>query len=74
MIPTTLEEALLKQTQGLPEEAVRQVIDFAHFLRQKQTYLHDNVAVEITTMSEAQIAHLEKEFEDYQQLYPREDG
>ena len=32
-----LERALLAQTQELPEEAVRQLIDFAQFLSQKRS-------------------------------------
>ena len=70
MKPTKSEETLLKQVQDLPEEAVRQIIDFAQFLRQKQTYNNEDAA-DTTSMSVSQTAHLEEEFADYQQLYPR---
>jgi hypothetical protein len=73
MKPTKSEETLLKQVQDLPEEAVRQIIDFAQFLRRKHSYNNED-ATDTTSLSMSQTAHLEEEFSGYQQLYPREDG
>ena len=73
MIPTALEKALLEQTRKLPEESVQQLINFAQFLQQKQAAAtKDDIATELTTLSFAQVAHLEEEFENYQQIYPCE--
>ena len=73
MNPTVLEKTLLQQTQELPEEAIQQLIDFARFLRSKQGKTTENdITTELKQMSSTQTAHLEEEFEGYQQMYPRE--
>lgn len=71
---TVLEKALLAQTQELPEEAVQQLVDFAQFLGQKQSHsVESSSTSELTVLAADQVKHLEEEFENYRQRYPRED-
>ena len=68
-----LENELLQYTKGMSKEALREVIDFVQFLRQKRLKAPtSNLSQDLSIMSSEQTAHLEKEFEDYKTLYPSE--
>jgi hypothetical protein len=68
-----LEKELLQYTKDLPKEAMREVIDFVRFLRQKLArQSSDYILEETSSLNSTQIAHLEEEFENYQKQYPRE--
>jgi hypothetical protein len=71
MNTTQLENELLKCTRGLSKEALREVIDFVQFLRQKRRHkTSDSLTENLSVMSSDQTSHLEEEFEDYKKLYP----
>lgn len=54
-------------------EALREVIDFVLILRKNRLKkATNNLSQSLSIMSAEQTAHLEKEFEDYKKLYPRE--
>ena len=65
-----LEKAVLEYTKGLPKEALKEILDFIQFIRQKKS--SDNLTSELTRLNSLQIQHLEEEFQDYRQLYPSE--
>jgi len=75
---TQTAELLLREIQGLPTEALTEVILFIRFLRskfsgqKKKKYTVDNVSAELRTLSSNEIQHLEEEFVNYKKLYPRE--
>jgi hypothetical protein len=73
MNTTQLKNELLKYTSGLSKEALREVIDFVQFLRQKRRHeTSDSLTENLSVMSSEQTSHLEEEFEDYKKLYPSE--
>jgi serine/threonine protein phosphatase PrpC len=73
MTTDQLEEELLKNTKGLPKEALEEIIDFIQFVRKKKLKdANDNISTELTSLSASQTEHLEQEFKDYKKLYPRE--
>jgi hypothetical protein len=68
-----LEKELLNHTRNLSKEALREVIDFVQFLRQKTARQStDYINKQTSFLNQSQIVHLEEEFENYQKLYPRE--
>jgi hypothetical protein len=74
------EQLILEGLKGLPTEALAEITDFIYFVRkrvfQPQDYeneLHSLLlSAELKQLSRNQEAHMEKEFEDYEQRYPRE--
>ena len=73
MTTKQLEEELIKNTKGLPKEALEEIIDFIQFVRHKKLKEpQDNITAELSSLSASQTEHLEKEFKDYKALYPRE--
>ena len=73
MNTTQLENELLRYTKGLSKEALREVIDFVQFLRQKRLKSSSNsLSQDFSIMSSEQTFHLEEEFKDYKKLYPSE--
>ena len=73
MNTTQLENELLRYTKGLSKEALREVIDFVQFLRQKRLKSASNsLTQDLSIMSFEQTKHLEEELKDYKKLYPSE--
>ena len=66
-----LEKKLLQFTKGLPDEAMREVINFTKFQRFKKG-LSDQVHLvnELSDLNESETSHLEEEFEDYKNRFP----
>lgn len=61
----------------LPPEALREILDFALFLRLKKTKdyrtkLVDHLKEELSDLDSASLSHLEEEFRDYKNRFPRE--
>ena len=71
---------ILQGIQGLPPEILSEIADFIYFLRrrvqQPQVFEEELQGAllrdELKQLSRDEEAHLEKEFEGYDQLYPRE--
>lgn len=73
MTSKQLEEELLKNTKGLPKEALQEIIDFVQFIRQKKLEESpDDINAALSSLSASQTGHLEQEFQDYKDLYPSE--
>jgi hypothetical protein len=74
------EQLIVEGIKGLPPEALSEIADFIYFVRkrvlQPQTFEEERqdalLRVELRQLSRNEEAHLEKEFEDYDKLYPRE--
>ena len=79
MNATNYEKLILEGISDLPQEALREVADFVYFLRQKAknpkafTEEHYQALIEedLADLSQTELEHLEEEFKDYEQLYPR---
>jgi len=70
MTTRQFEKAALEYTKDLPEEALKEILDFIQFIRQKNS--PDNLTSDLTQLNFSQTQHLEDEFKDYKQLYPSE--
>lgn len=74
------QQLIVEGIKGLPPEILAEIADFVYFVRkrvlQPQTFEEELqnalLRVELKQLSRDEEAHLEKEFEGYDQLYPRE--
>jgi len=80
MTEHTYQQLIIQGIQGLPPEVLAEITDFIYFLRkralQPQAFEEERQNVllgeELKQLSRSEEAHLEKEFEGYEQLYSRE--
>ncbi|MEQ1645367.1 MAG: DUF2281 domain-containing protein [Pyrinomonadaceae bacterium] len=68
----TSEEVLLEKYKILPGNRKQELLDFAEFLTQKENEGHELIAQDLTDLDEGEIQHLEMEFEDYDDHFPRQ--
>ena len=74
------QQLIIEGIQGLPPETLAEIADFVYFMRKRmlesQAFSEEResalLRVELGQLSCDEEAHLDKEFEDYDQLYPRE--
>jgi hypothetical protein len=74
------QELIAEGIKGLPSEALAEIADFIYFVRkrvmQPQVYEQELQTVllglELKRLNQEEEAHLEREFEGYDKLYPRE--
>jgi len=72
MTPTIdLEKVIIQGIKDLPQQYLGEVADFVIFLRQKSRKSYD-FKEELSLLNEQQINHLEEEFQDFEQLFPKE--
>ncbi len=67
----TSEEALLEKFKILPAGRKRELLDFAEFLEQKEKESNESISEGLADLEKSELQHLEMEFENYEQLYPR---
>jgi len=68
-----LEKELLRYTKGLPKDALQEILDFIQFIRKKRLKKSTaDINAELSFLNSSQAEHVEKEFQDYKQRYPRE--
>ena len=71
---------IVEGIKGLRQETLAEIVDFVYFVRKRalepQAFQEDRkralLEVELQQLSRDEEAHLEKEFENYDQRYPRE--
>jgi hypothetical protein len=72
------EKLILKETKGMPSYALDEVLDFIQFIKEKKLKkkrkdtLQNNIHLELSMLNQKELFHLEEEFKDYKELYPRE--
>lgn len=74
------EQLILQGIRGLPAETLAEIADFIYFLRkraqQPDAFAEDLretlLGKELLQLSRDEETHLEQEFADYEQRYPRE--
>jgi len=74
------EQLVIEGIKGLPPEILAEIADFIYFVRKRalqpqafEEELHSALLrAELRQLRRDEEAHLEKEFEDYDKLYPRE--
>ncbi len=67
----TSEEVLLEKFKILPVNRKQELLDFAEFLTQKEDENNALIEKNIAAFAQSELQHLEMEFENYEQLYPR---
>lgn len=74
------QQMIMEGIKGLPSEILSEILDFICFMRKKALYPQEfekSLEMEISrqelkTLSQQEQEHLEKEFEKYDQIYPKE--
>lgn len=69
------EQIIVAGIRRLSPERLREVADFVYFLRQREendAEFKGLVELDLAELDENELKHLEEEFEDYEQLYPRQ--
>ncbi len=80
MMTQTYQQLIIEGVKDLPLEALAEIVDFIYFLRKRvlQPEIFEEelqstlLNFELRQLSRNEEAHLEKEFEGYDQCYPRE--
>ena len=80
MMTQTYQQLIIEGIKGLPPEILAEIADFIYFIRQRalqpqafeEELQNALVMAELKQLSRGEETHLEKEFENYDQLYPRE--
>lgn len=67
----TSEEVLLEKFKILPRNRKQELLDFAEFLTRKETESRGQIEHDLSIFEQGEIQHLEMEFENYDELYPR---
>ncbi len=71
---TQIETQILQNTKGLPASALQEILDFTQFIRvRKLKKSLNNLSVELTTLDKANAKHLEEEFKNYKEIYPKDE-
>lgn len=71
-------QLILHEIQGLPQETLREIVNFVIFVRKRTLFpekMEEGLMMELwqkelTEMNHTEFAHLEKEFQNYQNDYP----
>lgn len=80
MTTQNYQQLIIEGIKGLPPETLAEIVDFIYFVRkrvlQPQTFEEELqnalLNAELRKLSRDEEDHLEKEFEEYEKLYPRE--
>ncbi|MBI3194767.1 MAG: hypothetical protein HYZ34_09935 [Ignavibacteriae bacterium] len=77
MTHAEIEQIISQETKDLPSSTLVEVLDFVRFLKQKLSpgitkSNGDNLSHELSLLNEQELQHVEKEFSNYQELFPRE--
>ncbi len=74
-----VEKLISDEIRGLSVYSLDEILNFIRFIRQKEfkkikkdVFNSDNLNSELILMDRKQLSHLEEEFQNYQELYPRE--
>lgn len=74
------EELIVEGIQGMPPHILAEVADFVYFVRERRMEIDENqreeayiasIHKELRMLSQASVKHLEEEFENYEQRFPR---
>ena len=74
------QELITEGIRGLPEELLSQIADFVYFVRRRvaqpkayETEMYSTLLqTELGRMNQHQLSHLEEEFANYEQQFPKE--
>ncbi|GAB4363728.1 MAG: hypothetical protein Kow0042_01840 [Calditrichia bacterium] len=78
MSKAELEKLIIKETKELSKNNLIKVLDFIQFIKAKKykkarrKSFEQNLVKELSDLNNISLAHLEEEFANYKELYPRE--
>ena len=80
MTSQNYQELIIEGIKGLPPDILAEIANFVYFIRKRamqpqdfEEEMHNALLnIELKQLSRQEEEHLEKEFEDYEHLYPRE--
>ncbi|MFQ5650335.1 MAG: hypothetical protein ACE5IY_10380 [bacterium] len=75
MTKALLERMILEETKNLSADTLHEILDFIKFKKQKtfgKKSFEKNMETELSDLNEMSLIHLEEEFSNYKELYPRE--
>ncbi len=75
MSKALLEKIILEETKNLSQETLDEILDFIKFKKLKAQGKHSfakKIEQELSDLSEVSLTHLEEEFSNYKEHYPRE--
>ena len=75
MSKALLEKMIIEETKNLSPETLDEILDFIKFKKLKalgKQSFENNIKQELTDLSEISLTHLEEEFSNYKERYPRE--
>lgn len=72
----TIEQAVLENLKALPPGKKQEVLEFTEFLSAKESNDSEKknniIDGDLSRLDENELTHLEMEFENYEQFYPRQ--
>lgn len=74
MSKTVIEKMIIEEAKDLSVESLNEILDFILFIKtkkMKKTFEKD-IKTELDSLNKMSLVHLEEEFLNYKELYPRE--
>ncbi len=73
MSVSQIERQIIQNSKGLPEDILKEILDFIQFLKFKKTnHVADSIEHSLSKLDLSEMKHLEEEFIDYKTVYPHE--
>ena len=73
MNTSQIENQIMQNSKGLPVDILQEILDFIQFLKFKKAgVITDSMQNNLSQLDSSEVSHLEEEFIDYKNLYPRE--
>ena len=73
MAVTQYQQQIIETTKGLPDELMREVIDFIEYLKQKRvTYSNKLISIDLSATNSFEEQHLMEEFANYNAEFLKE--
>lgn len=70
MLGNNIPDLILKEAKQLPEDLLKEVLDFVLFLKNKNKQAEPEKV--LSALQHTELTHLESEFENYKEQYPHE--
>ncbi len=79
MSKAEIEKTIMEETKDLSKDNLIKVLDFIHFLKTKKhrrvrkEFFEKKPSENLSDLDQISLVHLEEEFANYKELYPREE-
>ncbi len=74
MSKTVIEKMIIEEAKDLSVESLNEILDFILFIKTKKMKkaFEKDIKTELDSLNKMSLVHLEEEFLNYKELYPRE--